>query len=273
MALSRFLPSPPLSAYIEAFYFSDGEASHPPRQERCLPNGQVAVVVNLGHDPIRVANLQHTDQFQQFHGSVFTGAFSRFCVLDTATMVTTLSICFKPGGARPFLPMPVTELANQVVDLSCIFGAAAFDLREQLQAPQTNDNRVRILERFFLTRLSYEQALSPALGFALTSFQSEKGLCSISEVTTHLGLRPKRFISLFEEAVGLTPKVFCRVLRFQEVLQRITGEQPIRWADLALNCGYFDQAHFIHDFQAFAGLTPSAYLVRRGEHRNHVPLP
>lgn len=273
MALSRFLPSPPLSAYIEAFCFSDGEASLPPKKERCLPNGQVAVVVNLGHDTIRVANLQHADQFQHFHGSVFTGAFSRFCVLDTTTMVTTLSICFKPGGARLFLPMPVAELANQVVDLSCIFGAAAFDLREQLQASQTNDKRVSILERFFLTRVSYEQALSPAIRFALTSFQAEKERRSISEVTTQLGLNPKRFISLFEEAVGLTPKVFCRVLRFQEVLQRITGEQPVRWADLALDCGYFDQAHFIHDFQAFAGLTPSAYLVRRGEHHNHVPLP
>jgi AraC-like DNA-binding protein len=220
-----------------------------------------------------MANLQHADQFQHFHGSVFTGAFSRFCVLDTTTMVTTLSICFKPGGARPFLPMPVAELANQVVDLSCVFGAAAFDLREQLQAAQTNDNRVRILERFLLARVSYEQASPSAVRFALTSFQAEKERRSISEVTTQLGLNPKRFITLFEEAVGLTPKVFCRVLRFQEVLQRITGEQPVRWADLALDCGYFDQAHFIHDFQAFAGLTPSAYLVQRGEHHNHVPLP
>jgi hypothetical protein len=60
-------------------------------------------------------------------------------------MVTTLSICFKPGGARLFLPMPAAELANQVVDLSCIFGTAALDLREQLQAARTNDERVRIL--------------------------------------------------------------------------------------------------------------------------------
>jgi hypothetical protein len=128
MALSRFLPSPPLSAYIEAFCFSDGEASLPPKKERCLPNGQVAVVVNLGHDTIRVANLSHADQFQHFHGSVFTGAFSRFCVLDTTTMVTTLSLCFKPGGARFFLPMPVAELANQVVDLSCILWRLRYKL-------------------------------------------------------------------------------------------------------------------------------------------------
>jgi AraC-like DNA-binding protein len=204
---------------------------------------------------------------------VLTGAFSQFSVIDTSTMITTLSICFKPGGARLFLPMPAAELANQVVDFSCVFGTAALNLREQLRATQTNNERVRILERFLLARIAWDQAPHPAVLFALTSFQAEKERRSISEVTTQLGLSPKRFISLFEEAVGLTPKVYCRVRRFQEVLQRITGGQPVRWADLALDAGYFDQAHFIHDFQAFAGLTPSAYLAQRGEHHNHVPLP
>ncbi len=273
LALFRFLPSPPLSAYIEAFCFYEGDASPSPSKERCLPNGQVAMVVNLGHDTLRVAHLQHTEGFQRFHGGVLTGAFSQFSVIDTATMVTTLSICFKPGGARLFLPMPAAELANQVVDLSCIFGTAAGDLREQLQTTRTNDERARILERFLQARACWEHAPHPAIRFALTSFQDGNERRSISEVTTQLGMSPKRFISLFEEAVGLPPKVYCRVRRFQEVLQRITGGQAVRWADLALDAGYFDQAHFIHDFQAFAGLTPSAYLAQRGEHHNHVPLP
>lgn len=132
---------------------------------------------------------------------------------------------------------------------------------------------MRILERFLLERAAWEQAPHPAVTFALASFQTGPQRRSISEVTTQLGLSPKRFISLFEEAVGLTPKVFCRLLRFQEALQRTTRGQPAQWAELALDCGYFDQAHFIHDFQAFAGLTPSAYLTQRGEHHNHVLLP
>ena len=273
LALFRYLPSSPLSASIEAFCFYEGDTSQAPRKERCLPNGQVAMVLNLGHDTLRVAHLPHADQFQCFHGGVLTGAFSQFSVIDTTTMVTTVSICFKPGGARLFLPMPAAELANQVVDLSCTFGTAACDLREQLQAASTNDERVRILERFLRARACWEHAPHPAVRFALTSFQDGNERRSISEVTTQLGMNPKYFISLFEEAVGLTPKVYCRVQRFQEVLQRITAGQPVRWADLALDAGYFDQAHFIHNFQAFAGLTPSAYLAQRGEHRNHVPLP
>ena len=272
MALFRFLPSPPLSAYVESFCFSEGEVTlH--TKERRLPDGQVALVINLGHEVIRVSSQEQADQFQSFHGGVLSGAHSQFTVLDPTTLVTTIYVGFKPGGARPFLPLPAKELANQVVDLSSLFGTAADALREQLQAAQTKEDRVCILERFLLARVAWEQAPPSAVTFALASFQVGHRRPSVSEVTAQLSLSPKRFIHLFEEAVGLTPKVFCRLLRFQEVLRLTVNGQPICWADLALSCGYFDQAHFIHDFQAFSGLTPQAYLAQRSPHRNHVPLP
>ena len=165
--------------------------------------------------------------------------------------------------------MPAAELTNQVVDLSTLWGSAAGCLREQLQAAQTPEAMFRILQRFLLEQAVWEQTPHPAVSFALAQLQAQ----SISEVTAQLGLSHKRFIHLFGEAVGLTPKMFCRVQRFQEVLHLIETGQPICWTDLALSCGYFDQAHFIHDFQSFAGLTPNSYLMQRGEHRNHVPLP
>jgi AraC-like DNA-binding protein len=270
--LERFLPSTPLSAYIEAFCFYEGDTPlH--TKERCLPTGSMAVVINLGHDTLRVARRERADQFQSFHGGVFNGAFSEFCVIDPTTLVTTMSICFKPGGATLFLPLPASEVTNQVVDLFTLWGSAAIDLREQLQAAQTRAEMVRILERFLLAHIAWERAPHPAVTFALASFQIGKERRSISEVTAQLGVSPKRFIHLFEEAVGLTPKVFCRLLRFQEGLSLTEAGQRISWADLALSCGYFDQAHFIHDFQAFSGLTPQAYLAQRSPSRNHVPLP
>lgn len=272
LTVNCFLPSPPLSAYVETFCFSEGEvALH--TKERRLPDGRMALVINLGHEVLRVSHREHADQFQSFHGGVLSGAHSQFSVLDTTTLVTTIYVCFKPGGVCPFLPMPAAELTNQVVDLSMLWGTAAFDLREQLQSAQTPENRVRILECFLLARAAWGQTRHPAVSFALAEFLTGQKRRSISEVTTHLGLSPKRFIHLFEEAVGLTPKMFCRVLRFQEVLRLIENGQSVSWTDLALSCGYFDQAHFIHDFQTFAGLTPSTYLTQRSQHRNHVPLP
>ena len=271
-SFSRFLPASPLATSIEAYYFSETEASAKPGKESCLPTGQMAIVINLGHEVLRVAH-QPDNQLQSFRGGVLHGAFSQCSVIDPGTLVTTISICFKPGGARLFLPMPAAELTNQVVELSHLFGTTALELRERLLAAQTDEERVRILDYFLLARAAWEQSLHPAVAFALASFQASAGSCSVLEMTEQLGLRPKRFIHLFEEAVGLTPKVFCRLLRFQEVLSRIENEQRVCWAELVPDYGYFDQAHFIHDFRAFSGLTPQAYLKQRGPHRNHVPLP
>jgi AraC-like DNA-binding protein len=75
----------------------------------------------------------------------------------------------------------------------------------------------------------------------------------------------KQFIEQFRREVGLTPKLFCRIRRFQEVLGLIHSQKTVNWADVACSCGYFDQAHFVNDFLAFAGLNPSAYLDRRLE--------
>jgi hypothetical protein len=82
----------------------------------------------------------------------------------------------------------------------------------------------------------------------------------------------RRFIEVFTDEVGLTPKLFCRVQRFQETVRRIGMGRRVDWAGMALDCGYFDQAHFIHDFRAFSGLSPSAYAAQRTGHLNHVPI-
>jgi AraC-like DNA-binding protein len=94
----------------------------------------------------------------------------------------------------------------------------------------------------------------------------------VSDVSGEIGLSPRRFIEVFKQQVGLTPKLFCRVRRFQRVLRRIYRREEVEWADLALSCGYFDQAHFIHDFKAFSGINPTAYVAAGGRHQNHVPI-
>jgi AraC-like DNA-binding protein len=270
--LYRSLPPPNLSDFVEAFHLHEGDVL-PHSRERRLPDGSMELVINLGADTLRVYDRHQSDQFQSFHGGVLSGAHSQFSVIDVSRLVLTMGVHFKPGGAFPFLPFPAAALDNQVVSLEMLWGASARNLREQLLAAATPETRFRILERFLLERVARSREPHPAVSFALAEFQAVQEHRSISEVTERLGLSPKRFIQLFREEVGLTPKLFCRVLRFQEVLRMIEKGQPIEWADIALDCGYFDQAHFIHDFQDFAGLTPQTYLAQRSPYRNHVPLP
>jgi AraC-like DNA-binding protein len=95
---------------------------------------------------------------------------------------------------------------------------------------------------------------------------------TVSEVTDKIGFSTRHFNQIFRNRVGLTPKLFCRIRRLQQVLDLVSGKDRVDWADIAIACGYFDQAHFIHDFRMFANCTPTEYLAQRGFHPCHVVL-
>jgi AraC-like DNA-binding protein len=145
-------------------------------------------------------------------------------------------------------------------------------LRERLLEAKSAAAKFRILEQTLLSRAKAPLLRHPAVDFAIKEFVRVPHARTIADVTAQSALSPRRFIRIFADQVGLTPKLFCRVRRFQEVLRTIQSRQEVDWADVAVACGYYDQPHFIADFKAFSGLNPTAYLRIRGEHLNHVPL-
>jgi AraC-like DNA-binding protein len=204
---------------------------------------------------------------------VISGPRSEAFVIDGAGPAALLGVHFKPGGARPFFRAPATEFHNRHVELTEIWGAAANDLRERLIAAAGAHARFQVLEQALLTRLQRE-VCHPAVAFAVRQLASDPAHPSIRDVTAQIGFSARHFIDIFKAEVGLTPKLFARVCRFHEVV-RCVHPQPAReieWADVAVASGYYDQAHFIHDFRLFSGLTPSDYLAQRTPHMNHVPL-
>lgn len=266
-----YIPQGPLAAFVNTFWFYEGET--PPHARECrLPNGSVELVINLSENRQGITLQQPDKQLQNFSGSVVSGVYSRFFAIDTACMTSLMGVSFKPGGAFPFFSLPISELHNTHVALDTLWGAAAGELREQLLEVKTPQACFRILESALLARVSQSSVWHPAVAFALAEFQHPTRPRMISEVANQIGFSARHFIQIFREAVGLTPRQFCRVLRFQDVLRLTNRREQLSWTDLALSCGYFDQAHFIHDFRVFSGLTPTAYLAQRGEFHNHVPL-
>jgi AraC-like DNA-binding protein len=167
--------------------------------------------------------------------------------------------------------MPAVELQNQHVALGDLWGARAGELREQVQAAVTPQCKVKVLERF-LTAQAFKPLLrNPAVCFAVHEFQRAEAP-AVGAVTGQIGMSSRRFIHLFSQEVGLAPKLFSRVQRFQQVLQIVQRRSDVDWIEIALSCGYFDQAHFIHDFKEFSGINPTAYLAAKTEHLNHVPM-
>ena len=124
-------------------------------------------------------------------------------------------------------------------------------------------------ERFLVRRLRRSRPHSPAVRYAIRQFQSADAVPSVGSVRDQIGVSAQRFIEVFRTEVGLSPKRFARLARFRRVLGCVDRAEEVDWADVAVSTGYFDQAHFIHDFRQFAGVTPSGYLRHRTS-LNHV---
>jgi AraC-like DNA-binding protein len=115
-----------------------------------------------------------------------------------------------------------------------------------------------------------ESAGDPAVDFALDAIARRPQAANIAAVADRIGLSSKRLVERFKTAVGVAPKRYCRILRFQHALKCAERGRRVDWTQIAVGCGYFDQAHFIHDFRSFAGITPTGYDAGRTQFRNHV---
>ena len=272
MIYRTYIPRPPLSDFVDLFWSCEGH-DPPHAMERVVPTGAMQLIFNLREDGLRVYDRRDPNRFQSLGGSLISGAHSRFVVIDTVSQASTVGVCFKAGGARPFLGVPAGELRDVDIPLDALWGTKVAELRGRLIEARTPEARFCVLERALLAQVTRPLVHHPAVAFALEEFLSVPRTKTVKETSERTGMSQRRFIQLFREEVGLTPKLFCRIRRFQEVIRVIGSGRRMEWAEVALRCGYFDQAHFVHDFRAFSGTTPTNYLARRSEHPNHVSLP
>jgi len=269
MIAAHYIPRPPLSEFVSAMWYWDGYVQ-PHAQERLLPDGCMTIAFNLGEYTPVPAETSASSVDGSAH--VIAGARSTYMVADTANMVTTFGIQFRPGGAFPFLHMPASELNDQCVSLEDVFDPGVRNICEQLLAAATPQQKFAAAEQWLLARAAKPLERHPAVEYATREFLRSPIAQPLSTVVDRIGYSQRHFNQLFADEVGLTPKRFLRVRRFQRVIHSVASEGPVAWTDLALRCGYYDQSHFVHDFRGFCGLTPAAYLAHRTPHLNHVPI-
>ena len=271
MQFHHWVPGPPLSEFVELLWLYEGY-TQPHEKERLLPDGTMELVINLHEDRARIYDPRDSSQFRTLRGSLLAGPHSQFFVIDTAGQYSVIGAHFRPGGGFPFFDLPAGELHNTLVSLEDLWGGRAGELRERLLAAPIPAVKFHVLEQALLARAAHRLERHRAVSFALGEFRQRPNARAIADVTDQIGLSAKRFIQVFNDQVGLTPKLFCRVRRFQRAIHSLRRGQPVAWAAVAADCGYFDQAHFIHDFRAFSGINPTAYLTHCTEHLNHVPM-
>jgi AraC-like DNA-binding protein len=268
--LLRHVPRPPLSRYVDCLWYS-ARYTAPHSFEKLLPTGSVDLVIRLDDAPIRIFDDQVRRQFECNH-AVVHGAHSGPCVIATQQQSSVLGVHFRPGGAAAFFRQPFGELANRSVAAEDVWGRQIHELRERLLEAALPRAMFELLEDALMRRLVPPPDQLRSILWARDQFVANPTVGSVQAVRDHSGYSPKQFIRHFENYVGLTPKLFCRVLRFQAVLEELAVRRAVHWANIALDCGYFDQSHLIRDFRQFSGICPSEYEPADPDRRNHVAV-
>lgn len=255
---------PPLDSHVELlWHYSDLQPDH--SLEKLLPDGAVELIIDLTDFPKRLHDPTDLSLRRLYRNGWISGMRSEYLVIGADPGSSMMGIRFRPGGAGAFLPCPAIEIADRVIELEDIWGRTATALRERLLEATTPAERFDLLETFLRRR--YDERFAPphVVTEALRRLRHTAGPLRVADVAADLGVSQKHLIELFDRSVGLKPKAAHRVFRFIGALERIESADEPDWAGLALDCGFYDQAHFNREFRAFAGATPTEYRERSGD--------
>jgi AraC-like DNA-binding protein len=264
-------PQLPLSQFVENIWLVEGFVADYTR-EKILPDGAIELIIDLDTKPKAIFDDETSDQFRTVTKGWISGERTRYIVIGAHENQQMVGIRFRPGGAYPFFRFPISELSEAVTELEFIWGGLVDEIRNQLVEAPTPEEKLRRLESFLLRQAQRSLEANRLISYAVNQLQHSPQFLAIRDLASSIGITQKHLISQFEKVVGLRPKSFARVCKFQKVVNLIEKESEIEWAGIAYECGYYDQAHFIKEFQTFSGLNPSAYLSQRGEYVNYIPI-
>jgi AraC-like DNA-binding protein len=189
-------------------------------------------------------------------GGVCTGKFSR--TLEGQSQV--FGIKFTPGGFRPFLKAAASSLANRTVPVKRIFGKDVNALEVMLVSPCKEQEKVKATEAFFRARTPKLDETIRLVGELVQCILQEPEIKTVDDLVSRTGVAKRSLQRIFNEYVGVSPKWVIRRYRLHELIERINSGDKLDWPQLALELGYFDQAHLINDFRSLVGRSPTQYL-------------
>ena len=274
MTLQIHKPAFPLNEFVENLVYYHGlTALH--NLDRFLPDGNTEIILDLTENPQYIYDNETLQEIQICRHAWVSGVRTKPITIPSGKGSRMLIVAFKKGRAYPFYPFPVSELSDTVAEAGLAFGRNFHDLREQLLAARSLERMFQLVESFLLLQAGEKlrgDTSTRCIEYAVSSMIHKPTARRLSQLSSEIGYSQKHFIDLFRRHVGVSPKQYLRIIRFQKAIETIENNQRVRWRDIAVESGYFDQAHFIHDFKQFSGFTPNEYMKRKAATLNYVPV-
>ncbi len=258
MRYIEHIPQPALRQHIECIWFVTVQEPLPNYpSERVLPDGCLEWIFHLGASFER---LLPDGSWEQQPSSFIVGELTRHLLLKPVGRPSVMGIRFRPGGAYRLLPVPLFELTDQAVHTADVWPQGQ-EIEDAVFDAKTDRERMGLVEAFLLKQLSLVDR-RPRFEVAIAQIIENGGQTRVAHLAESIGFSSRQLEREFRMSIGLSPKSFARIIRFQNLL-RIVGEGMLsEWANAALAGGYSDQPHMVREFREFTGHTPTGREVK-----------
>lgn len=271
MILEQHVPTGNLAMHVDALmHFSHFVPDH--TIERVVPTGNVFIIFELDGFTRHTYNNETLQPDASYRKVWISGMRRNHLSISAHENSSMFVIQFKAAGAYPFLHIPIEELTEKIVPAEDVVGSDVLHLREHILNAETVADKFMVAETWLNNRYDYTKAPSGDISNVLEKLQKEP-VTNLNNILATFPNTQKHLIDLFKKHVGLTPKYYQRILRFNEILQRIQHKEKITWTDIAYSCGYSDQSHFIKEFKHFSGFNPKEFINQsHNNQQNFFPL-
>lgn len=276
MRYFEFMPSKQLKEYINCYWViqSDGEGALEGQWDRTMPDGSLEIIFHLED---RMLRKQIGEQPETESNVILIGQVTKPYLFTSTGDVSMLGVRFFPYSAHNFFDLKVKDFNDTWLDLELLdksFNTLKTKLKEFSDLPR----RIKLIEYFFIKKLQTSStgeldAKDRYLKFACQKILRAQANVEISTISSEIGISNRYLEKIFSDKLGISPKFFARVIRFQNSLQYMVGKRRKLLTEVALKAGYYDQSHFIREFREFSGVTPQTYLCENHEMTDHFLQP
>lgn len=272
MYYRKYTPDAKLASYVECYFIWDSEG---PMEEDLVvespPNGYCSIVFNYG-DSYTLQNKKYESLKvpQQFISGQSIYSYRLFL----RGTIGIAGIVFKPTALATIFQLPVYEFTEERIDLYTVFKKNVIDKIVKEIATSTNEaERVQLLESFIMSQYQLKKPEPDYIDVAANIIVEQNGILQVSDLLKDSCMSRRTFERKFFHKVGLSPKYYARIRRIFYICNLISGKKKADWPKLFYECEFYDQAHFIKDFEEFTGRTPQQYLKENNELANLLEKP
>ena len=208
-----------------------------------------------GNLELKLVNGSHL----KIENAQFIGNFEKAYQMKFSSGISILHVRFKPKGIYPITKIPLINGVNSNVPIEELLSKSALNLYQQMGEKSEPLLKINLLEKY-LIKLYIDSTLNYRFNQGIDIIQSKKGMVNIRELSSELNLSYKSLERWFKSNIGLTPKKFCDITRFKNIIEEIDSRKCSDWMHYVTAYNFYDQSHFIRNFEEFSGLTPHRYL-------------